>query len=274
MKKYALLLVWCLIVVNTQATTVSSIVSTIKKWADTCSDNFVRNEGTGKLSAQKEAYIRSIIQELGMSKNIDIRKMNKRAVTTLGVDNAFVTAPLIKEYLFVSEDFFDNLTESERRFLIGHELMHLYHKHNHLQKILIGACFVSLVPVLAGIDKLDQWMATMTTTERRDYHTISNEEDIMKLRLCAPLCILTVWSLATKAASGCISQIFERQADISAARKLNTAQGGIDLFKRSNAKNIGKIRVPSIFSSHPTPNERITALESVLIEQNKEKYND
>lgn len=80
--------------------------------------------GHENLSLKNEKFVRDIISELGMSQKINIKKLNFN-------DNACATK-LFKEHIFIDEKFFDELTEDELRFVIGHELMHLH--HNHINK--------------------------------------------------------------------------------------------------------------------------------------------
>src|SRR5207249_2886789 len=59
---------------------------------------------------------------------ITIRRMNFDTIALVGRENAFVIGE--SNYLFISEEWFDELTDAEKRFLIGHELAHLMKKHS------------------------------------------------------------------------------------------------------------------------------------------------
>src|ERR1700704_5010481 len=80
---------------------------------------FARNLGTESLSFEHEQFVRNIIKEMGITKSIHIRKMNRKAVLIYGSRNAFA---YLGNYIFIGEAFFKELTPLEQRFLIGHEL--------------------------------------------------------------------------------------------------------------------------------------------------------
>lgn len=93
--------------------------------------------GAQPLSEQQEGLIRSVADKMGIDhQRLIIRKMNTIAMRTFGYYNAFAYFPQFFglpistiPFLFVSEGFFEDLTEPEQLFLVGHELTHVKEQH-------------------------------------------------------------------------------------------------------------------------------------------------
>lgn len=101
--------------------------------------------GEEKLSPKNALKIKKIIDAVGMqSYDIDIRSMNEFAFAHTGRDNALVFPGM--NYLFIDEEFFEKLSDLEQRFMIGHELMHIYNHHGikrlALLSSVIGSCLL------------------------------------------------------------------------------------------------------------------------------------
>lgn len=102
--------------------------------------------GDKNVSAELESYIRSVAQEMGISWNFKIKQINMNGIKTIGAENAFCYLG----YLFVHEPFIDILHQEEKRFLIAHELSHIYFKHTELRMAFpIVNCFAILTTICA-----------------------------------------------------------------------------------------------------------------------------
>jgi len=109
--------------------------------------------GTRPLDPQQEEKIRAIAHKMNIQETIVIRKANASALQGLGYYNAFMYFPAFLKFiptnapahLFVSEGFFEDLSQEEQLFLIGHELIHIKKRHTkyiHLAYWLLLCLFV------------------------------------------------------------------------------------------------------------------------------------
>ena len=111
--------------------------------------------GAQLIAPEQEEKIKMIAQEMGVIENFVIRKMNYNALQTFGYHNAFAYFPALlnfipisnQPFLYMSEGFFEDLSEAEQRFLIGHELIHI--KEHHLQYAIFLLYLLELVLVIA-----------------------------------------------------------------------------------------------------------------------------
>jgi len=117
--------------------------------------------GSQLLASEQEALIRSIAQEMRINKKFLVRKMNSTALSTFGYYNALVVHPTALNgvipvgncpILYASASFFEDITPSEQRFLIGHELIHARDGHCRLEalvKLIIVIFFLALAILLS-----------------------------------------------------------------------------------------------------------------------------
>lgn len=124
----------CLVILGLAVTRVCDI----SQYLDKCAVNKVEARyGCMPLSPEQEAKVVAIALEMGITEKIIIRKMNSFALQTYGYHNAFVTfgrlfevLPLSTQpFLYISAGFFEDLSDAEQRFLIGHELIHARDRH-------------------------------------------------------------------------------------------------------------------------------------------------
>ncbi len=88
--------------------------------------------GNKEVSISLKNEVEAIASELGIDKKITLKRTSSNAMQVFGYHNAFVSFPTLaldlisfnQPHLFVSEGFLDSLSKAERRFLIGHELIH------------------------------------------------------------------------------------------------------------------------------------------------------
>ena len=85
------------------------------------------------VAAHNEECIRSILKRVGVDEKVlEIRRFTKADIKEEGWDNAYIY--YVGEdtyYFYISEDWFETLTEAEKIFLIAHEAMHI--KLNHFE---------------------------------------------------------------------------------------------------------------------------------------------
>ena len=201
------LLGFSLVVANEQQSHVShsSLIHRIK--------NSLANQfGTEQLAPEKEKLIRSIMQEMGIIKNIEIRKMNRHGMTTFGLYNAFA---YLDSYLFFSEHFFTKLNTEEQRFLIGHELMHIEQRYVYKQSTVIWGNYFANVALC--------WYAYQLLNKKR---LSSKMQRPLIIGLHVALNIINKLNELRRA------RYFEQDADKESAIRLKCAQGGISFLKK------------------------------------------
>lgn len=105
--------------------------------------------GSKKLKEEINNLILDIKNEMNIKENIYLRKMNSTGMKTYGYFNAIACFPLFlkyipinKPYIFVNESFFECLSLQEKRFLIGHELIHIRDKHAYYSAIIFNFAFL------------------------------------------------------------------------------------------------------------------------------------
>lgn len=160
-------------------------------------------------------FIQSILQELGIPLDkVIIRRMNRYAISKFGKQNAFVLGDInfTKVHMFISEEWFDTLSTQEKRFIIGHEAMHIKYRHTIKHIILL------LVPL--GLYHLYDFLY------RNQASWLKHERTKLGIYLGS----LLLSSLG--------SRYMEANADYYSALELNCVDGGIRYFKnRLNAKS-------------------------------------
>lgn len=86
--------------------------------------------GTSLVSKETNSLVQKILHEIGISVPVQIRQINSETIKKAGYDNAFaVKDEAGKGYIFLNEPWFNTLTMGEKRYLIGHEAVHLLHEH-------------------------------------------------------------------------------------------------------------------------------------------------
>jgi len=79
-----------------------------------------------KLSPANEKFVRSIMRTIGIeNKFTEIRKLSDWEMMVMGRKNAYVSKNFTGYKMVISEEWFNELTPKERRFLTGHEAMHV-----------------------------------------------------------------------------------------------------------------------------------------------------
>lgn len=193
-----------------------------------------------KVTPELENYIRAIAAELKMTKEFEIRTMNQAAIKAHGATNAFV----IGSYLFVCPLFLETLSESEKRHLIGHELMHI--EKSHSIKNVVGTSLLFYASYF-GVYYL------IKKNKRDDF------EKLLSYSLIPVLPILAFLSSQAQ------RRAHEFEADRESALRLNEIDGGISLmntFKYYDKKNYSSY-FSRIAATHPSLDERIAQFNSL-----------
>lgn len=225
-------------------------------------------------SAETVAFIRNIQKELGLEKmRLDIFRMSDKEKRYYIRRNACVT---LDNTLVIDEEWFNELSEDEKRALIGHELMHI--KKDHIFKrplisgLLLGTALV-LFMIDAEYNQRVNFEKTMQTFLNKTLIVPVDKPPlkIQIIRLSSWLLpFINLWH----------SRACEREADLESAKQLHCARGGKLLFTRmlgeykatprclihSLLSFIGRMR---IFSTHPTHEQRIKYFNQLIIEQEK-----
>lgn len=205
--------------------------------------------GAAPVSPMYETKILEIAKEMGIGKPIIIRKMNTTSMGIMGYYNAFAAFylflhifPLVDTpFLFISEGFFEDLSESEQRFLIGHELTHIKEEHTRYLSLSMLLFFILFFALLrSGVIKINLYVPLHHRKWIKWFLNIST----------AYVCFLVTYSGA------CIyRRHIEWQADMSSLVQLQTREGGIKLVERWQ-RDFNMPTQADFFSGHPTCAER------------------
>ncbi len=200
----------------------------------------------GVVTKKNEQEVRKILRKLNYqhSETIIVRKLNEQVKTCYA---CVLEVPFSQKHMFIWEEWFEGAPEDQKIFLIGHECMHL--RMNHLSKRIL---FVFMT--LCGFKGLAMKLSPSK----------------LKQELISSFGILIVLPLFYL-----LSRFHEFQADYWSAKNLDCADGGIAWCKSmASTTHLGLAqseswrdyllkKVKSIFSTHPTIEKRIQALEAL-----------
>lgn len=194
--------------------------------------------GIESVSAHNETFIRTIQREMGLAQtNVTIRKMNAYAVGVMGRENAFVTSFGDQQYLFISEDWFNELNYQEKRYVVGHEFAHIALEHNQKQGVLEYA-----------LEQCEGY---------GDYYLKQNKNNNPVIKSLKKLGFPTL----KKALSSLLSCGCEEQADEVAVKKLHCIDGAISIAQSMMRSNSGSDKVYktdfNLFADHPSWTDRL-----------------
>jgi Zn-dependent protease with chaperone function len=229
-----------------------SRVSRLRNYLDSYGLSLVQEQfGSLPLNPEHEAFILGLIQELGIQEKIILYKTNSTGLCLLGPHNAFVIHPHLSQIfpisnqaiMYVSQGMFEDLTPAERRFLIGHELIHARDHHLVFSDfILLLALILSLV--LCGF--LANYM---------NNHNLWHEN----VRVVVILSLVLLSTVGTRVIYMGYRRYLENVADSESLKLLNSYEG----FFAINERWQKKFGVPKhnrscfgLFSDHPSCHER------------------
>lgn len=252
-----------------------NILRTLKTYA-TKIDKFLEDKayqlieyqnGQEDASPEVQKFIQDIAYEMDYKKNIKVKKFNKHMLLNKGRHNAMAISQSRHDYVYLDEDFFNNLTLEEKRFLAGHEVSHLIKDHIYDRAIII----------LAGgaISGYTLYKALQTTkTLRQSYETTDGHAllyyESTGIKKYLPKLVWGMGSLGVSAATYLyllkISRSQEYEADRLSAIKLNSTNGGISLLKfwQSLEPNYTLNEKVELLLTHPLGKNRIKPLEELL----------
>lgn len=215
--------------------------------------------GSVPLSPIYEAKIRAVATELGVEDPIIMRKMNSSALMAFGYHNAFAAFPLFGNilplvdtpFLFVSEGFFEDLSEQEQLFLIGHELTHIKEHHTQYIQLILILTILALCTLW--------WVYVRKKTEAMVATHIPAPYQKASLFMIG---FLSVWmcAVAPQLMSFWYRRHIERVADHQSLTLLHSYDGGVQLMDRW----VKDYKLPSvnpyggILADHPSCFERRT----------------
>lgn len=213
------------------------------------------SKGSTLLDQKYEEEIRSIAKEVGLTTPFHIRRMNRRALLTWGYHNAFVQyatffgIPVGVPYLFASQGLFEDISPEERRFLIGHELMHI--KLGHIPSALTLSYVLNLFLALI-------FLILFFNFGNNNLKSLGSRK-YLNFKFISPKTLLfLVLVIASDAISIAYRRYNEWDADCNSVKCLASADGGLRLINRWQIE----FNLPEhnswcgIFSSHPSCAER------------------
>lgn len=210
--------------------------------------------GNEELKDENKEFIINIIKKFGMQGyNIKIYKMNDLAIKKFGCNNAFVYF----NNMYISENFFESLTEGSKKFLIGHELIHI--KKGHAKKV-----------ALLNIISLLSWLISSEfITSYINENCLSKSNKIVK-EIGMRFIIFTINRALHDLFIAAFMRHCEKEADSQAALSLNVIEDGIKFLNEflNEDQNKNKILafINSFFSTHPSIKTRIKLLENIRVQ--------
>lgn len=225
----------------------------------------VERLGYHAVSKENEQFIRALITELNMDDYcIEIRGMTYQAKLHVGYINAFVIPTLFSKkkhaYLYISEVWFDTLSNEEKRALVGHELMHIY--LNHRTKSFLLSISSAIVAGAMGN------MLAKVIIEKNS--TVANNSAF-------PTIMSALEFTGSMLVQSKYSRMCEKEADIKATQVTHEKQGMLTLLHTMKTKThdpkskfiIKRIKdkmikpIAHLFSSHPKISQRVAYIKKL-----------
>lgn len=212
--------------------------------------------GSMSLHAEQEQFVRSIADEIGVKRKLIIRKMNQNALVQFGYHNAFAYTPQMfflfplksVSFLFISEGFFEDLTPEEQRFLIGHEMIHIFHGHLDYLILCVLLLFISLVFISWQFRKRIKLIIQRKISHRYQTHMMGF---VTFLLFCA-------CNIGSSGAALAYRRYIEKEADCVSMQLLNSYDGCMKLTQRWHKECKLDLHNPyfGLTSDHPSCSER------------------
>jgi Zn-dependent protease with chaperone function len=186
---------------------------------------------------------------------IIIRKMNHKALSGFGYNNAFVYfakffnfIPLSsKPFFFVSDGFFEDLSPEEQLFLIGHELVHAKHRHLLYDQFIFLLIFLILLFfAFLQVGRFINYLVRI--------YSFKNYEKYLAIVLY--ILVFVSLNLCIKVTFCCYRKQQEWQADQESLALLKSYNGGIKFFERCVREYRQDWHSGGIFVDHPSNYER------------------
>jgi Zn-dependent protease with chaperone function len=222
--------------------------------------------GSARISPIYEAKITALAKEMGIETPIIMRKMNTTTLVLFGYYNAFAIFPQIGNvlplvntpFLFISEGFFEDLSEQEQRFLIGHELAHIKAEHTRYLGITSLIAYLMLL-FLYWQFIMRPLMPYLQNLIAPSYHYWLKGGTIASaLFICSTVVNLASWRY---------QRHIEWEADIVSLTQLQSHDGGLKLMERwqRDYQMAATNRYWGLCADHPSCTER----KNFIIEHQK-----
>ncbi len=223
--------------------------------------------GVKPVSPEVEQEVRAILDEMNMSDwGVRLKRLSKLAMFVGMTDhNAFAVSLYGIRNIYISEDWYKQLSPEQRRFLIGHEAAHLKYYHTD-----VNFLFWLVIDLLSLLEFLHYLSGRFGKIFNCKFKLIPDKIGTLKSRL-RELSIFFIFK-------NVFMRIFEVHADFAAATELGEYDGGIALMKEFKAfrdKRESELPQEKIFiairnfakwlrkyiGSHPTHDQRIANIE-------------
>lgn len=214
----------------------------------TCGDVIADLFGKEGLKPDNKQKVQRIVEELEMSHfMVEARAMNDFAFSHTGRGNALVFPGM--SYLFIDEEFFEELTQDEQRFLIGHELMHIYRLHGIKRLVFLSSVIVACFALADRLNEIDI-EKLITSPMGQKLSSVAT--------VTLPIMLMILGILATYR----LSRSQELDADSKVVQKLGkkAIAGGLSLLQRYESCDDEKFDFKALLSYQPTIKERIANL--------------
>jgi len=202
--------------------------------------NFESTLGRVNLANEYANEIRSVMTKMNLDMPVNLKKMNSQALRIYGYHNAiaaypvvFKIIPLNKPYIFASESFFEDITKEEQVFLIGHELMHIFHQDPIWHTVIFNFLFISLITLFIFL--------------------IYNFNYFNQIALIVIFILSVVIIYLGKFAH---SRYFEKRADLKSMQILCSQEGCLKYIERCEKFFKMKSDNDSWLADHPSNNQR------------------
>lgn len=219
----------------------------IEPWANNLLESSFGNQ---PLSQENEAEVRAIIDELNYKEPVIIKKMNWVALQKFGYYNAFACYNMEggfisgSPHIFASDNFFKDLSPEERRFIIGHEVMHLRERHIH---------FINFVMLFVSVLLLIFYIVFLYPFLNIRFKALSIKHANF-LKWGSFLMIVIACSFVVSAISNASRRYIEADADCKSVTELGTHAGGLKIIDRwcKDFKMPEHNSYYGIFADHPS----------------------
>ena len=200
------------------------------------------------VSNEHQDKVCEIAKELNFNEPFQIKRMNWKGLQTFGYYNAFAyLTPFSGNYVFISEGFFSGLSPNERRFLIGHEIMHL--KLGHLRNKIILIWALILLILLLSLFLFNPFI---------NKKIVKNDKVFKAAKLGIKTAFLLLLFFIANLLNLAYSRYIEKEADLESVKILNSGSGAFEVFDRwkRDFHMRDNLCYGGIFLDHPACEER------------------
>jgi len=214
------------------------------------------------LRPENDRYVRNILRAMGV---VEVERVVVGHLDQKGDTSAYASTPLFvagPRYVVIGDEaWFDSCDDAHKRFVIGHEAVHLARRHEvKMGALTIGAGLAALLGdslLRSGLSCVPGAQDHLLGASRAGFVGSVVFSTLLAMRF---------------------SRYIEREADTVAARELDAAAGGVaDMqeFKQEIDEKVANLSwwqralhfCLAPFRSHPSCNERIAYLQKVAVEQ-------